>query len=171
MLLVGWAAAFRTPDLARRLMGSIRASAFGAALRHWHEKIRPKHFTHAGAKEYEYVPRQGEQGATDGADGRRIKSSYTIRKLRKYGHTYPLVLTGRSQQQAQAARIVTTGKGGRAYYNIPTFNLNPATGRINKREEFTRISAGDGAVMTEIVRRTLEQEVGLALIARNTIAF
>lgn len=63
----------------------------------WHRFLLPKHFTHAGATEYGYAPRT------------RL---YTLRKRKKWGHTYPLVWSGATKQAALRTQDVkATSKG------------------------------------------------------------
>lgn len=81
--------------------------AWEAAGRFWHQEILPKKFTHAGATEYGY------QGRTP---------QYTRRKLRKFGHTYPLVYTGELKRQAlRTEDIRSTARGVKIVIHGPAY--------------------------------------------------
>jgi hypothetical protein len=103
----------------------------------WHREMRPKHFTHAGAREYGYTPRSGESARPCSKGFRR---SYTGRKLRKFGHTLPLVYTGTSRGLTRTGNITATSKGVRIAMHAPALNLRPKGGTINLYDEMTRIS-------------------------------
>lgn len=149
--LKGWCAVWRAgPGVTARTLNAMMADGFGASLRMWHQRFRHKHFTHAGASEYGYLPRKGEGGIG------RWRGSYTERKLRKFGHTYPLVYSGTTRRLSAITRITTSGKGGKASYNLPTLNLRPRGGRINMRAEFQRISPREEVDMVARFRRTVE---------------
>lgn len=118
----------------RREWNGILKNAWAAVGRYWHTMYRPKHFTHAGATEYGYEKR---------------KSRYERRKLRRYGHTYPLVFSGMSRNLARLQDVrpyatggnSPTGKSGvRIVLHSPGLNRRPKTGTINMRDEMTRVS-------------------------------
>jgi hypothetical protein len=117
------------PSLMARELNNINREAARLMGEYWHSRFFPKHFTHRGATEYGYAPRN---------------QHYLARKLKKYGHTYPLVYTGDSRQRAGHPRIVATAKRGeakvRVIMNAPTLNLIPQGGRINLRQELTTVS-------------------------------
>ena len=48
--------------LNQREWNRLKALAWTLVGKHWHEKLRPKHFTKQGAQEYRYQPRSGEPG-------------------------------------------------------------------------------------------------------------
>jgi len=124
---------------------------------YWVNTYRPKHFTVAGAKEYGYDPRKGERGNL-GPKG--FKRSYTGRKLAKWGHTRPLVWSGRSEQATRAARIHATAtrnkSGVEIFMNAPTLNLKNPHSQINMRAEMTRISPRETVELVRLHRRTSE---------------
>ena len=100
----------------------------------FHIRYRPKRFTHKHASEAGY--------------GRR-KAGYNRRKLRKFGHTYPLVWSGEVKRLTQTARIAArkgTGRVGNqggvkmTYRGARKLNLKHPKSDINTREEFTRVT-------------------------------
>ena len=123
---------------------------------HWHTKLRRKHFTHAGAREYQYLPRKGEPGS-----GRAFKGSYTARKLKTQHHTLPLVFTGESRQLTQRQDVRSTSKGSRVVIRANKFNFRHKASKIRMREEMTRLSDKDKALLTvllgDFVRAQLAQ--------------
>lgn len=159
----GWCAVWRAGSgLSRKALNEVLSEGYHAALLHWHKRIRPKHFTHAGAKEYGYTPRQGENRV-------RWRGSYTERKLRKWGHTYPLVWSGGSLRKSQTTRIRTSGKGGKASYSIPVFNYKTKNNRVDKRDEYQRISPRDEVEMVDVFRRRVEARLNLVAASQTTL--
>jgi hypothetical protein len=125
---------------------------------HWHDEFRPKHFTNRGATEYGYTPRQGENM---GKDTKGFFRTYTGRKLRKFGHTRPLVKTGVSEKLCKIRDVRATRNGVRVVIHARTFNrTNPGT-QINMREEITAFSDREdrelGRVGNDGIQRQLDQ--------------
>jgi hypothetical protein len=123
----------------------------------WHEQFRPKHFTHAGAREYGYLPRKGERGNEEG-----FRRSYTGRKLHKFGHTYPLVYTGESMRLTRMQDVRPTSKGVRVVYRAYKFNFRHPRSRIRMREEFTRISRREERDIRRAIDNRLQAEMNKA---------
>lgn len=117
---------------------------------YWFGNFLEKHFTEAGAREYNYTRRKGE-GLTPGTA--RFNRSYTGRKLREKGHTRPLEYSGRSRQQARRARVSSTSKGGKVTISAPTLNLRHPKSRIVMREELARISRAEGDQLARVFDR------------------
>lgn len=102
----------------------------------WHREMRPKHFTHAGAREYGYAPRKGEAG---NRHRKGFKRSYTGIKLRLVGHTRPLEFSGEGRRLSRIQDIRVTSKRVRVI--LPRkFNFRNPHSRVNMREELTTIS-------------------------------
>lgn len=59
----------------------------------WHEEILPRHFTHAGAREYSYQKRT---------------RAYEVRKVKRYGHSRPLEYSGDLKRAVLRSREVRT---------------------------------------------------------------
>jgi len=108
-------------DITLREWNNIVKQAWGKVGFLWFKEMRPKHFTRAAYKEYGYQPRQGELG-TRQLRQRGFRSSYTGQKLRKFGHTNPLVYSGTSLRRSRSGRITATSKGVRI--TLPTNALN-----------------------------------------------
>lgn len=133
-----------TPKLAMRQMNQVQREVGEELGDHWHQHFRPKHFTHAGATEYGYTPRQFE---------------YTRRKFKTEGHTLPLVGPDKRGEvhSKDASRIrdvrVTATKGEakiRVVLHTPKLNFRPEGGRIDLRDEMSRISANEGKQLAHI---------------------
>lgn len=123
------------PKIAAKRRNVIYKEGFTLALTFWHFQFRPKHFTHAGAREYKYTPRKGESGS-----GRKFKGSYTARKLKQFGHTRPLEYSGTSKALSSQQNIKATSKGGRAIIRAPALNFRHPNSEIRMRDEMTRVS-------------------------------
>ena len=132
------------PKIARRERNKIQKEGFEYALTYWHGKFREKHFTHAGATEYKYLPRSGERG-----HGRKFKGSYNQQKLRKFGHTRPLEFSGESRQLTRTLKIKATSKSGRCILNARKFNFRNPKSKIDMRDEMTRVSDPERTVLAE----------------------
>jgi hypothetical protein len=131
----GWIA-----KLPKSKFNACARQAFREIGMYWHRALRPKHFTHRGATEYGYEPRQGERGS---AGGRGFRRTYTGRKLHRYGHTRPLVYTGESERESKTARIVATSKRVRVRMKLPRLNWRHESRTKTMREELTMISAAE----------------------------
>ena len=83
-----------TPGLMKREWNAVVKTSWGELGTYWHSRLREKHFTTAGAKEYKYTPRKGEPGS--GWQG-NFWGSYTGRKIRAFGHRRPLEHSGESK--------------------------------------------------------------------------
>lgn len=142
-----------TGQLAQRALNTIRRETLHAGGEYWHHEIRPRHFTNAGSREYNYAPRSGEPGS-----GRAFKGSYTHRKLREFGHTRPLERTGESKAATARATIkaTATAKGARVLVRMraPKLNYKNPKSRIDARAELVRVSVRDRTVLKELTRRT-----------------
>jgi len=137
-----------TPGILKRELNKLKKVAFAAAGIHWHQEIRPKHFTSAGAGEYGYAARKGERG---NAGGYGFKRSYTGRKLTAYGHTDPLVLTGESQGRTKMRDVRPTSKKVRIVLHAPALNFHPG--------EMEAVSQRDAAAMVKCYERALNAAI------------
>ena len=115
-------------------MNPIKRIAFQQMGVYWHSQFRPKHFTQRGATEYGYKPRAGQRGN----ERPTFRSSYTGQKLRRFGHTRPLVYTGLSERLSRERKVRSTSKGVRVLLP-PGFNRRQSQSDINMREELTTI--------------------------------
>lgn len=146
-----------TPKMAARELNNINRDAAQEMGHHWHREFRPKHFTHAGATEYGYTPRAGERGSSSKV---KFARSYTGRKLKKFGHTNPLVYSGLSRDLTRIPNIRSTATRGnatcRVRMNAPRLNMRNPTTKINLREELSRISSGESKQLADVARRTIQ---------------
>jgi len=143
------------PGLTKSDYNAACAVAFAEMGTLWHTRYLPKHFTHAGARKYHYVPRQG-QGPMG---GQRFRQSYTGRKERYYGHTLPLVYTGTSRTRALIQKIRANSRGVRVVIDAPALNFIPKGGRISLRDEVTRIADDEWQAMERAFEARLNDEV------------
>jgi hypothetical protein len=121
-----------TPKLMQRELNTINRETVRMMGQFWHQKYFAKHFTHAGATEYGYTPRN---------------KFYELKKLKVHGHTYPLKYSGRGQQDASHPRIVATATRHEAKVHVimhaPVFNFRNPHSRINMRVELTTVSLAE----------------------------
>ncbi len=123
----------------------------------WHKRLRPKKFTARGAREYGYGDRKG---TGSNPDPHGFKKSYTGRKLRKFGHTLPLVLTGHSMALTQIRDVRTIGDGTtKVVLHSPGFNRRNPHSKINMRDEVTRISIPDQNTLVRVINDRMEYQL------------
>lgn len=144
MILITVETSGPTPRRVAARLNKIKKTMWESLGVDWHQKMRPKHFTHRGAAEYGYTPRKGED-----ATGKRFRNSYTGKKFRLFHHTDPLVYTGTSKQLTRLRDVRATGKGCRVVMRAPALNLKPKGGRIDMRDEMTRISTAEQLRLTQ----------------------
>lgn len=138
------------PRTMRKAHTAASKAAWLRVAENWQARIRPKHFTEAGAREYHYTRRKGELQS-----GHRFRRSYTGRKLREKGHTDPLVYSGRSRERSRQARLSATARGGaKVSINAPTLNLKHPKSRIVMRAELAAISDRDAEDSAKVFDRS-----------------
>lgn len=157
LLKVRYQGAVPGVTLGRRELNQVLEKAWFPPGKNWHEQFRPKHFTKEGAAEYGYEPRKGEQSGTS---GKAFWRSYTGRKLKKFGHTLPLVFSGELRDKARTARIEATSKGVRVFLtNAGKANFHHPKSTIDMRAELTRISIAEMRESTEILSAAIQEEL------------
>ena len=164
MLLIKIREIGATPWLMKRELPQILKRVWEEIGNHWHRQMRPKHFTHAGAREYGYTPRKGEK---DAASSKGFRRSYSGRKLRKFGHTLPLVYTGESRDITARRDVRPTRHGVRIVMAANKLNYkNPYTA-IDKRDEMTRVSPEDTRTLAAMFNRWLNQSLRAMKVSRE----
>ena len=119
----------------------------------WHENLRPKHFTKEGEREYGYEPRSGEES---GQSGKAFWRSYTGRKLKKFGHTLPLVYSGDLRDRSRVARIENNPTGVKVVLTRANkANFHNPHSNIDMRAELTRISIDEAHQLTDVLESSL----------------
>ena len=142
-----------TPKMARREFNRIVKEAWGELGVLWHRKMRPKHFTKAGAQEYGYTPRKGE-GGNIGRKG--FAKSYTGRKLRRFGHARPLEYSGETKALTRVRDVRATSKGARVVMRANKLNFRNPHSRINMRREMTTVSKKEERHLVEVFNGVIE---------------
>ncbi|MCG8407561.1 MAG: hypothetical protein MI923_20380 [Phycisphaerales bacterium] len=144
------------PRVIRKEFNRIKKSAYRHIGNYWHRFFLRKHFTRAGAKEYGYLPRKGESGNPDPFN---FKRSYTGRKLKRFGHTNPLVFSGESMRRAMVRIVRSTSRGARVVMKAPAFNFRNKHSNINMREELTRVSRPERQKKVQLFDRFLDRRL------------
>lgn len=134
------------PQMMRRSLNRVTKEAWRAVGAHWHQHFRPRHFEQRWASYYSYLPRKGQSG---NPDMHGFNRSYTGRKLRTFGHTRPLVLTGESMLRTKQRDVRSTSKGVRVVLHAPKFNFRNRYSNIVMHEELTRLP---GEELNELAR-------------------
>jgi len=107
----------------------------------WHDQFRDIHFTKQGAAKYGYRKRVGEES---GARGKKFWQSYTGEKLRRFGHTDPLVYTGQTRRRARQRKITATATKTksklRITLNTPVLKFRPKGWPYSLRAEMVQVA-------------------------------
>lgn len=127
----------------------------------WHRQMRPKHFTTAGAAEYDYEPRKGEAG---NEHRKGFWASYTGRKQKQKHHRRPLVWSGELEELSRGRRIETKAFRNRSRMRVVMPQARKANWRhpastINMREELTRISDQEIPELVESHNRSMAERL------------
>lgn len=154
-----------TPGLLKKQIKPILKKGYKDIGDHWHQKMRPKHFTREGAREYGYTPRKGEAGS-----GKAFKSSYTGAKHRRFGHTLPLVFSGVSRQLSRLRDVRATSRGVRIVMTIPAFNFKPKNSSIDMRQEMSRVSIRERNTIIRVMDRSLDNNINRLRTQKTTRA-
>ena len=133
-------------NLRARTWRKLQKASWSALGRYWHKKIRPKHFTAAGAAEYGY---------------RRRDRNYTAGKLEQFGHTNPLELSGEAKRQSGQEDVRATFKRVRVVIHAPKLNFH------NMSEELRTISTAEGKTLSNKFDAWLERR--LKRITKTTL--
>jgi len=149
---------------AKRIWEEACKAAYQACGRFYFQNIRPKHFTRAGAGEYDYSPRQGDPGRED---KKGFKHSYVGRKLKATGQTIPLILSGRSQAETRMATITATAKSVRVSMPCGFLLMKPrlrsgAPSPVDMQKEMEAISDRDRSDITTLLERIIDQRLKAA---------
>jgi len=118
----------------------------------WHSRLRPKHFTAAGGREYGYLPRKGDPG-NPGRKG--FFSTYMGRKTRSKHHRRPLVWSGELEDATRGRRIETRAFTTRSRLRV----VMPQARKANWRNPHSRIDMG--AELTTISAAEVPELVGI----------
>jgi hypothetical protein len=145
-----------TPDVTKREWGKICQPGWQETGEYWHAHYRAKHFTAAGAREYGYASRGGENLPHSEKQFRR---SYTGRKLKLYGHTKPLVYTGTSEALTRQRDVRATGKLMRVVLHAPALNFKNAWMKCDMRAEMTRVSDAEQRQLVRVLDRRIGREL------------
>jgi hypothetical protein len=157
-----------TPGILAKQRGRIQKACFYKIGVHWHRHYRPKHFTREASSIYGgvYKPRRGESG---NEHPRGFRRSYTGRKLRRFGHTNPLVFTGESRRLAKIQDVRATSKGNRVVYHARKLNFKNRHSQINMREEATVVRESEATKLIEVFDDTFQQGVNVIRTRETTV--
>lgn len=121
----------------------------------WHGQILPKHFTPAGAREYKYTPRKGEQSG-----GGAFWRSYTGRKQKQWGHRNPLQWSGKFKLESRKKNIVARSTFARVRIVGRVLNLSRIpNSEINMRKEVSTVSTSERRKSLVIAGKSVERNL------------
>lgn len=127
----------------------------------WHNRLRPKHFTAAGAREYGYGARKGEAG---NSHPKGFWASYTGRKQRQKGHVRPLVWSGELEALSRSRRIESRAFTTRSRLRVilpqaRKANLRNPHSSIRMHDELITISAGEAPELVAVHNRSMTERL------------
>lgn len=135
-----------TPGIWKREHNRLMRESFEQAGAFYHVQFMHKHFTRAGAKEYGYKPRAGEQA---GIGSRRFFRSYSGRKLREKGHQRPLVWSGASETLARIRDVRANSRRGRIVQHARGLNRKNPNSEIDMAREVRTVSRSEALQTVE----------------------
>lgn len=146
----------------RRFSAAAR-SALGAAVKHWHASMMPRHFTTAAVGLYGYKPRTAK---------------YMRYKARVVKHQRPLTFSGQSRDQAEhdvkfVVRKVGDYLEASAVMLMPDYfvkSRNNGPQRINKPDELTRTTSQEERELADVFTQHLAQELGRSTFSLGAVA-
>ncbi|WP_160149732.1 hypothetical protein [Roseiconus lacunae] len=126
--------------------------------------MRLKRFTHQHARDAGYAPRRGAE--MEGEKG--FSQTYTGKKLRRHGHTLPLVYSGETKAATEHVRVdvvsaVVTGEGeaGTVRLEYPKaigFRRRPTGSDVNMLEEFTKLLATEERELADVIDDSIKPQ-------------
>ena len=122
----------------------------------WHRRYRDKHFTHAGAREYGFAKRKGEN--LRGVNDKRYRRTYTGRKERAVGHTLPNVYSGVLRMRVKQLDIRPTATGVKMPLVGARMRLIKNS-RIKQHRELTKVSKREQHVLVKDHERRMRQRL------------
>lgn len=102
----------------------------------WRRRYLAGHFTHAGARKYRYALRKGQTSH----GGRPTPGSYTWTKLKRQGHTLPLVFYGDSKRKALAEEKVSATRDGVKIRLPQGFNRRHPRSAVRMHDEIRAVT-------------------------------
>lgn len=136
-----------------RNMNRHRRVVNAAMMKYWHRKIRKKHFTQQGGREYKYQP--------------RTVATRVIKRL-TYGHSLPIRAKGLAESMTGSIKSLrVTPTVGRLVMHGPWYlgqRVERQRGGLSPdlKDELTRVSMDDAQTMAEvgsdILNKRLEQD-------------
>lgn len=138
----------------RRQLKTVMEEAFLEAGLHWGRHFLGKHFTRAGAREYGYAPRKGENARPGTKRFRRVAGPAE----RKAGEILPLVHSGELRQAASTYRVTATSTSKKVYARVRM----PAARKANLlpakfRGELHIISAAEWTALVDVINHELDR--------------
>lgn len=112
----------------------------------WHRNIVGEHFTEGAKGKYGYKPRS---------------TKYEARKRENFGHTNPLVYSGRTESDVrQMIRVSGTRiVKGTMHANVLNYLGTGKTARIDARAELTKTVSQENQALAERLRDNIERQI------------
>ena len=122
----------------------------------WIRQFRPKHFTVAGAVEYQYSPRKGQDLPRN---TREFWKSYFGQKLQKKKHARPLVFSGELERETKRGSVHPTSKGMKVKMRARKANWRHPNSEIDMASEVRRVAPGEARKMVREKERAMTKKL------------
>ncbi len=154
----------KNTNISREGWKQAKREAWAEAARFWFDFILPGHFKNSASKRYNYQPRKGEAGNSSPGGFRR---SYTGKKLARYGHTKPLVLTGELERVIDRRfdiRVAKSGVGVTLFLHGPKYlhQFRKDHSAPDKAAEITATDKRDRDQLSRLITRVLAEKLNEA---------
>lgn len=110
----------------------------------WQRRMRPDHFEPAAARRYGY---------------RRRVSKYNRAKMRKFGHTTPLVWSGTSKALAAVRDVRSTPTRGKVIVHARALNFRPKGWPHSLGEELKSTTVRERRRLSRLFKRRFERRM------------
>ena len=166
-----------TPKLLKREMAEIGRDAGRFAGGFWHSEFRPLHFKNLATTRYGYALRQGE-----GLRGQKgFYRTYTGQKLKRLGHTRPLIgwnpshpsESGGSMRATEIQDVRATYRSGlvriRVVMHAPKLNFRRWPTSPDMRKELTTVIPEELEAIAQATRGFLATRINLIRSSQVTV--
>lgn len=149
----------------RERAGLAVTQAYKAMGDHFHSHMKDDRFTEEHARKAHYTPRQGE--GFDRAS-KEFTPTYVANKLRRKGHTRPLVFSGKTLRSTESHRVdaisgILTGASiGEAQVRYPQargLNRRNPHSSVRMREEFLRVLPEERQTLAGVFKKQLANQL------------
>lgn len=140
----------------RRVNNALKRANIATGL-HFRRNFLKHRFTQQGGRRLNYTPRSGELRV--GLPDSRRPRSYAARKLRKLGHSDPLVFSGEGRRLALHGPQIVRATKDTIRIPLPRkFNFRNPKSRVVMSDEIRRVTDREAAALSKFLAAQIERE-------------